>query len=250
MRVTQAAAVLLCLLVLTACASSPQQKLNNADAANANANLGIDYMRKGNNELALSKLKRALEYNPDHVNANWALGIVYQRLNEPDKAETYFQRAIDRQPRPEILNSYGVFLCEQGETEEAVDKFQRSADNPRYATPANALANAGLCLERAGKTAKAETYYRRALKANPEHAPTLRQLAQLSYKQGDYLRARGFLQRLEDVETLSGDMLLLGARIELAQGNRQGAALYLRRYNTDHPGAPRTLDQLEVESDE
>lgn len=236
--------------LLTACASAPEHVINDQEAATANAKLGIDYMHKGELNKALTTLQQALHYNPKQVSANWALAIIYHRRHEEDKANTHFRRALQAQQRPEILNSYGAFLCDRGKTEGAVRAFSRAAGNPSYKTPADAWANAGLCLQRAGKTGQALHYYQLALEDNARHAPALWRMAQLQYAQNNYLQARGFLQRLQDVTTLSPEALVLGARIELALHNRPNARAYLQRYNAGHPTHPRSLEQLGTQADE
>lgn len=236
-------ALVLC-LALGACAGGPDEHLDEQRAADANAALGIDYMRKGNYEQALSRLRRALSYDDEHVDANWALALTYGRLQEYDKADTHFRRALDVSPSPPILNSYGAFLCERGRVEDAVRYFDRAADNPRYASPADALANAGLCLVRTGREAEGEDYFRRALEHDPEHAAALERMARLEFGRGDHLGARAFLQRRADAGPLDRELLLLAARNELALGDRDEARRYLRRYNADESGAPVTLEQL------
>lgn len=235
-------ALVLC-LALGACAGGPDEPLDEQRAADANAALGIDYMRKGNYERALSRLRRALSYDDRHVDANWALALTYGRLQEYDKADVHFRRALDGSPSAPILNSYGAFLCERGRIDDAVRYFRRAADNPRYASPADALANAGLCLTRAGRDSEGEDYFRRALEKDPEHASALERLARLEFAHGDHLRARAFLQRRAAVGPLDGELLLLAARNELALGDRREAALYLRRYNAAE-SRNMTLDQL------
>lgn len=239
--------LLAAVLVVTGCAGGPDS--DPKEVAEANADLGIEYLRNGDVARAIETLEKALRHDSRHVDAHWALAIAYARANEPGEADDHYRRAVDLQGRPEILNSYGVFLCQQGRIDEAVDYFQRVAEDPQYPGRADALANAGLCLARAGEQARAEQYFRRALERNAKHRPTLAALARQSLEQGDNLRARGFFQRLEATESpetpLADEWLLLGARIEAALGDRETAEAYLERYNDRNPGDRRTLDQLD-----
>lgn len=232
-------------LLAAACTAAPVDAVDEQAAADANAALGIDYLRKGYEQEAVTRLKRALSYDPDHADAHWGLAIVYSRLHEFERAERHFKAALAAKPAPEIYNNYGAFLCARGRTEEAVDRFSTAAANPRYTRPADALANAGLCLYRAGQQDAAEGYLRRALDKNAEHPRALALLARLYYDRGDYLRARAFLQRRQAVAELEGDLLLLAARNELALGNGDEAGRYLARYNQAAASAERvTLEQL------
>lgn len=234
-------------LMLAGCAGGPAP--NPGRAAAANADLGIEYLRDGKETEAIERLEKALEYDSRNVDARWALAIAYSRLNENREADRHYRQAIDVQDRPEIRNSYAVFLCQQGRVEEALSNFEHAADDPRYPEPAAVLTNAGLCLDRAGDRDRAEDYFRRALALDEGHRPTLAALARHRLEGGDALNARGLFQRLEAVTTaqtpLADDWLLLGARIELALGNETVAAAYLQRYNQRNPEEPRTLEDLE-----
>lgn len=230
------------------CATGPNANADAAQAADANADLGIDYLRKSRNEQALDKLKRALSFEPDHVRANWGLGIVYARLESFDRADTHFQRALASTDSPAILNSYGAFLCERGRVDEAISRFDRAAEHPEYTTPAVALANAGICLARAGRDGDAESFLRRALDADPAYGPALAQMARITFRRGDHMTTRAFVQRREDAAELPAELLLLAARNELALGERGAAQRYLRRYNEAAPDDKRTMDQLTDES--
>lgn len=250
MRTTRPWASLVLAAVLAAgCAGTPDSVPDPERAAAANADLGIEYLRNGDEVRAIRTLEKALDYDPRHVDAHWALAIAHARLNENDAADRHYRRALDLQSRPEIRNGYGVFLCRTGRVDEALAQFKDAADDPQYPDAADALANAGLCLARAGESERADGYFRRALERNPRHRPTLAALAEQSLERGDNLRARGFFQRLEDTAgpqtPLADEWLLLGARIESALGEREAAEAYLQRYNDRNPGDRRALDQLD-----
>lgn len=233
--------------MLAGCAGGPAP--NPERAAAANADLGIEYLRDGKETEAIERLEKALEYDSRNIDARWALAIAYSRLNENREADRHYRRAIDARDRPDIRNSYAVFLCRQGRVEDALSNFEQAASDPRYPEPAAVLTNAGLCLDRAGERDRAENYFRRALALDERHRPTLAALARHRLEGGDALNARGLFQRLEAATTaqtpLADDWLLLGARIELALENETAAAEYLQRYNERNPEDPRTLEGLE-----
>jgi len=234
-----------CVMIALAGCAGRGDMVDGPRAAEANASLGADFLRKNDNEQALSRFKRALDYDSDNLSANWGMAIVSDRLGETDDARGYYRKTLDLQPGPAIYNSYGVFLCRQGEVDPALKYFKRAADNPRYAGYADALANAGLCLHRAGQPGAAEQYYRDALAANDSQMTALVEMARLQYEQGDYLRARAFLERADSVNTLEAEQLLLGARIELVLNDRATASAYLERHNVIAPSASLSLSQLE-----
>jgi len=243
-RVRLAAAVFVSLVLLFGCATGGDT-VDNQRAAEANAGLAADFLRRGNNQQAATHFKRALGYDDSNVSANWGMAIASDRLGNPERARRYYNDALALQSRPDIVNSYAAFLCKQGDVSEAVGYFKQAAGNPRYAGRADALANAGLCLQRDGQAQVAERYYRDALAADASQVTALAQMAQLEYAQQNYLRARAFIERADAVTELNAEQLMQGARIELALGDREAARAYLERHNTSQPAAALSLSQLE-----
>ena len=83
--------------------------------AATNLNLGIEYMKIGEYNLALEKLLRAKEAKSDYAPVYDALGLLYQKLGQADEAERNFQQAINLNSNSSItLNNYGQFLCNPG----------------------------------------------------------------------------------------------------------------------------------------
>ena len=234
---------LLCVVLLAGCASGPA--VDDQRAAAANASLGADFLRKNNNEQALSRFERALRYDDDNLTANWGMAVASNRVGEVEDARRYYEKTLGLQPGAPVYNSYATFLCKQGEVERAVKYFERAAKDTRYARQADALANAGLCLHRAGQAEAAEAYHRKALAKDAGQATALMDMAQLMYEQGDYLRARAFNERADAAAEMDAEQLLLGARIELALGDRRAAGAYLERHNARAPSATMSLRQLE-----
>ncbi|MES1928089.1 type IV pilus biogenesis/stability protein PilW [Salinisphaera dokdonensis CL-ES53] len=237
--------LLLAVLVATAGCAGSRNAVDNQRAAEANASLGADFLRKEDNEQALSRFQRALGYDSNNLAANWGMAIVSDRLGETQDAERYYEKTLDLQPGAPIYNSYAAFLCKQGDVDRAVKYFSRASKDPRYAGRADALANAGLCLHRADRVEAAERYHRQALAANADQFTALSDMARLKFEQGDFLRARAFNERADSVSQLAPEQLLLGARIELALGDREAASAYVERHNSRKPSATLSLRQLE-----
>lgn len=239
----------LCLLLLiTGCVSVPEHSVDHQKAARVNANLGLRYLDKGQYERAVGYLKRSLQYDSSNVRANLGMALFYQHLDKPAKARNYYNKIIDAQARPAIINPYAVFLCQQGKTQKAVEYFKRAADDYRNNRPAGALANAGYCLDQAGQQERAATFYEKALSKNKNQPTALTRMAHIRYNQGQYLGARAFIERADAVIDLSPKMLLLGARVEQALGDRKAAKQYLRRYNQHKSDAALALSDLQGQS--
>ncbi|MES1939877.1 type IV pilus biogenesis/stability protein PilW [Salinisphaera sp. T5B8] len=240
-----AVVVLLSMLIALAGCAGGANAVDNQRAAEANANLGADFLRKQDNENALSRFQRALKYDSSNTTANWGMAVVNDRLGETGDARRYYEKTLALQPNAAIYNSYAAFLCKEGDVDRAVRYFERAAGNERYPGRADAMANAGLCLHRAGRAEAAEQHYRQALALDPDQLTALTGMARLMFEQGDFLRARAFNERADSVAQLDAEQLLLAARIELALGDRDAAAVYVERHNARDPSATLSLRQLE-----
>jgi len=225
------------LALLAGCASgAPDSKVSSDDAARFNVQLGMNYMRRGNLEEARNKLERAVEQDSSLPSAHAALGILYERVGDTARAGDHLMRATRLAPDdPNMLNSYGGFLCRQGEREEGIRHFEMAARNAYYKTPEVALTNAGVCARRIPDAEQAETYLRRALGVNRTYGEALLQMADLSLEIGEPLQARAFVQRYEAVAPASPASLELGRSIELAAGDRRAAQAYALRLQREFP---------------
>ena len=218
---------------LAACQSSPPNAtgVNRAEEreklAALQTQLGVEYMREGNLELALKKLGKALEVSPGFVDALNAQGLLYARLGETDKAEASFRAALRQAPGNSFaLNNYGQFLCQQKRYADGEARFLEAVKNPLYETPEVALTNAGLCALAAGKVDAAEGHLRAALERDPSIAPALFALAQISFDRRDYAGAQRYLGRFQQAAAMTPRALSLGIRIERALGNQDKVASY------------------------
>lgn len=235
-------------LALAACTTTevqqPGAKPDLKEAASLNTQLGIDYMRSGQMELALEKLKRAVDQDPDLAVAHSTLALVYQRKGDTQLAEEHYREALDLNKNdPGTLNNFGVFLCGQGKIEDAEEAFLKAAKSTDNTVPADAWANAGVCVRRDKKNpGRSEEYFRQALALNPRHSNALAQMALVSFERKDYLRARAFLSRYEAVTKPAPEMLALGARNERLLGDLSAARSYERRLRADYPDAQATYD--------
>ena len=193
----------------------------------ANINLGVEYMRRDEFEKALDRLERARSIDPGYFETYNMLGLLHQRLGQYRIAEENFKKALRLNGADSAtMNNYGQFLCQRDRISEATEVFQKAADNPLYETPEIAVANAGFCALREKDLQRAEQYLRRALELNPKFSEALLPMAQLSYDMGNYLSARGYLQRYLEVSKHTARTLWLGIRIEKELGDKNAVSSY------------------------
>ncbi len=242
---------LLCALQL-ACATDPSKGSQAGPGgttnqlARVNAQLGLGYLGNGQLDLAWERLNAALIEDPDYATAHNGIALVYSRLNESGKAEKHFKRAIELNPSDSAAQTnYGSFLCEQGRMDEGDKHFLKAVENPLYKKSAMAYSNAGVCKLRADDPAGAQAYFRAALRANPRFAPALVNMAELSFDSNQYLSARAYMQRYEEVSGHNSHSLWLGIRIEEKLGDKDAVSSFAMLLKASYPDSRETQMLLE-----
>jgi type IV pilus assembly protein PilF len=237
-------AALLAAGILTACNHNPpayQQpvrtyKKQPAQAAIANTQLAIEYMKLGQLANARDCIERALTQNASNPDVQATAGLVYERLNEMGKAERAYESAVRLSKNdPRIANSYAGFLCRTGKTAAGEKMFNEVARSPLYQTPAIALVNAGVCVRGSGNLVEADRYFARALAIRPNMPEALLQQGNVAFDRGDAEQARDIVQRYLAVNPPTPEILWLGFRAQRKLGDPVAAAVYARRVQTEFP---------------
>jgi type IV pilus assembly protein PilF len=233
-------------LALPACKPSPpvyqpidrHKKPEPAQAAVANMQMALEYMRLNNLEQARDRIERALGEAPENANVQETAGLVYERLNEIPKAKHAFSTAarLGKQD-PSIQNSYAGFLCRTGKAAEGEKLFLEVAKNPIYQTPEVALLNAGVCVGSAGDVVDAERYFNRALVVKPNMPEALLELGNLAFGRGDNKQSIDYVVRYLAVNPASPEVLWLGFRAERKLGDNTAAAAYGQRIESEFGGS-------------
>ena len=243
MKATRAAPTptlaLILLILLAGCSSTPNKSDEELrKAAETNTSLGRQYMERGQYEVALEKLKRAVAYDKTYAPAHSMLAILYETIGKPDQAGEEYRKAVQYDPEGgEVNNNYGAFLCGIGKQKEAEPYFLVAIEDPFYPTPEVALSNAGACALALGDLDKAETFLRQSLEHDDKLGAALLPMAEVSYRKESFLQARAFLQRYEAVGPVSQSSLSLGYRIETRLGDQQAAERYRRSLQERYPGS-------------
>jgi type IV pilus assembly protein PilF len=217
-------------------------------AARANTQLGVEYLREKNYELAKTTLLKAIEQAPDYATAHDAIAILYSQVGDTEQAEKHYRRALKLNPdNADGHNNYGQFLCSIGRYDDAEEQFRTAAGNPYYKTPQIPLVNAGVCMASKKDAAAAEKYYRQALDKDPKFAPALFRMAELTFAAKDYLRTRAWLQRYEEVGTPTPESLWLGVQAEAALGDHQAWGNYALQLRSKFPESDQAKQLQEWE---
>ncbi|MGB1702037.1 MAG: type IV pilus biogenesis/stability protein PilW [Cycloclasticus sp.] len=205
-------------------------------AADVYVSLGVEYMNRGMNEVALEKLKKAIVVDPFSSNAHNVLAVLYDRLGEKPLAGEHYQKAISLSPKnSSAQNNYARYLCSIKKYDLADEHFNKALKNPLYRSAIVALTNAGTCAWNAGNLEKAETYYRTALQRNKQSALTLLQMAKLKFEMKNYLSVRAYLQRFKEVNKHTPASLWLGIQAEDILGDKNSVASYVLQLRQLYP---------------
>lgn len=209
-----------------------------AQAAIANMQLAIEYMKLNQLANARDCIERALTEDSSNADVQATAALVYERLNDPAKAERSYENAMRLGKNdPRIANSFAGFLCRTGKTAAGEKMFNDVARNPLYTTPEVALVNAGVCVRGAGNLVDADRYFTKALAIRPNMPEALLQQGNVAFDRGDADQARDIVQRYLAVNPPTPEILWLGFRAQRKLGDPVAAAIYARRVQSEFPNS-------------
>jgi type IV pilus assembly protein PilF len=239
----------ICFALLTGCVSSSSngRVIDQKEAARANTQLGVAYLRQGNLSQAKEKLEKAEKQDPKSYEAQYALALFSERMSLPADADRHFQSALKLAPNnAEVSNAYAVFLCRSNKIDAAQRLFEEVVRNPLYSTPWVAATNAAVCLRADKRNADAVPWLERAIAQRPDYYPAVVELGDLHITNNEPQKARITVDRFLSIGRKSPDVLLIGVRAAVAQGDRAAADVYARLLRRDFPNEPATgtLPQL------
>ena len=202
--------------------SGPGSEPSDADAATLNYELGSRYMLQGHFDVALEKLHKALSFNDSFPEAHNAIALLYEQTGQETLAEHHYRRAIELDAdfiRAKL--NYAQFLCTHGKPTEGEKQFLAVATGSPVdsADVYEAYTGAAVCALTVPDRKQADAYLRKALELKPNDASLLYRLADLSYGEGEYLKARAFLQRYHASAGYNPESLWLGISIEEKLGD-------------------------------
>jgi type IV pilus assembly protein PilF len=210
--------LLLGITLLVACVTTTTGNMSSGasseEAARLNMDLGISYLRQGDYEEAVVKLKKSIQDEPNNATAHRALGLAYEELGDSKGAGKEYRTAVQQAPDDaDALNQLASFLCINGDKSEAQKLFDRALDIPLYQDRAMLYVNAGTCVK-SSDLVQAENYLRNALGLQPDYPDALFQMGEVAYARENYLQARAFIERYVAVSSSTSDSLWLAYRVE------------------------------------
>ena len=200
---------------------------------------GQQSLLAGDLESAEDSARKAARIDPRSAAAQTLLGLVADRRGRVDEAGEHYRRALDLAPASGVmLNNYAAWLCSAGRAADAMPLFERAAAAPGYATPGAALANAGVCADKAGIHGQSEQFLRKALEVDPVNVVALAAMAEREFRAGRAFEARAFSERRLAAGRADLRSLQLASQIEEKLGDKAAAAKYVQQIRIEFPASP------------
>ena len=219
------------------------------DAAALNLDLGIGYLRQGDFEQAITKLRKSIDEDPNNPTAHRALGLAYEEMDDKKGAEEEYRTAVRLgSDDADALNQLASFLCANGDKQEALQLYDRAIEVPLYPNKAMLYANAGTCAKESDLDL-AENYLRNALAIQSDYAVALLQMAEVAYRKENYLQAQAFLERYAGASSYTPASLWLTYRVEIAMKDPASARNTAARLVREFPESIETRLLLEEQRD-
>jgi len=243
MRLLQIVIFILC---LSACATqnngaSDTSEVDTLQAARTRVSLGLTYLKNGNYVQAKTNLDKALEYAPELGDVHFALAYYYQQVSEQGLAKEYYQRALDLdEDNPDLINSYGAFLCEVGDYKAADAYLMKAVKTRSYSRSAETYENLAICSHSQGKLKESQQYLRTALKHQPGRGKSWYMLIELLLSQQLWQEASQAYRKYEKVVPVNSDTLKLAIEIENGLGKHKVAKGYIDMLGSLYPDDAET----------
>jgi type IV pilus assembly protein PilF len=206
-------------------AADPSTESASRQRARTLTELADAYTQRGQYKIALDELRKATAADARYSPAYGVYGRIYMELEEDALAEENFRRALDLDAGDSVARThYGWFLCTRARYDEGLAQFDAALRNPLYTRPEQALASAGLCADRRGDLALAESSLGKSLRLKPDNAAVVLTLAGVNFRQGKLADAQRLLARYTELAPPTAESLWLTVRIERKLGDRSQEA--------------------------
>nr|WP_320016974.1 tetratricopeptide repeat protein [uncultured Desulfobacter sp.] len=187
--------VCICAVMTASCTSTVQTQKQNK-IAQAIKKEGDVFQAQGNHTAALNKLLEAEKMAPDDPYIKNSLGLAYMGKERDDMAIQAFNKALALKPDyTEALNNLGAAYLRDEKWDIAINTFEKVLEDITYPTPHYPLANIGWAQLAQNNYPAAQKYFLKAIKEVPGFIPAIHGLAQLYIRTGQADRAITYLNK-------------------------------------------------------
>ena len=179
---------------IASCVSTPEKKSVGTQEADLHLRIGINYLVKGNIEMADFELSKAERLNPRNPEVHFALGTVDIAKKEYARAIVQFNRtvAIDKD-YADAYNNMGFAYLKLGQWDKAIQSSNKALKSIGYQTPEKALTIIGEAYYRKGDKGRAVEYLQRALAIDPKEPQSANTMARIYLEDGNVDKAKRIL---------------------------------------------------------
>ncbi|WP_395340858.1 type IV pilus biogenesis/stability protein PilW [Ningiella sp. W23] len=238
--------------VISGCVSEPTdpsfigaRAFDPDEASKTRVSLGLTYLQNGNFSQAKFNLDKALEFAPRNGQAHYAMAFYYQQVEEPELAEESYEKALSfSRNDPDVVNSYGAFLCEQGKYEKAKEYFLAAVNDRNYVSTAETYENLAICSQSQGNNEEAIEFFNSALNHQPTRPKSLLLLANLYAEEEQWEEAKRALFKYERSAQVTPESLYLQYQIATGLNDTKTAVGYGEILKSMFPEHPKTKDYV------
>lgn len=108
---------------------NPREEVSESRYPEIVKNIALIYSQQGETDKAIAAIREAQAENPEDVNLLLTEANLYIQLDQKDKFKETMERAIAMDPNnPVLFYNLGVIAAEQGDSEKAIEYYQRSLE--------------------------------------------------------------------------------------------------------------------------
>lgn len=249
------AALFVAAALLAGCASQAQRSAELGAGAPADASesavlkrvqlrleLAEGYYQRGQFQIALDEVNKALAEKPDAVAAYNMRALIYMALRDNAKAEANFHQALRLSPdNADALHNYGWFLCQQKRYPEAFAQFDKALASPHYRYPVRTYLALGVCQYRAGDLNASEATLKKGFALDPANPALSTNLALVLDRLGKPKEALFYISRVNNGQYASAQSLWVGILIARHAGNALDAAQWTNQLEQRFPDSREAI---------
>ena len=129
---------------------------------------------------------------------------------------------------------------------EGIDQLTAAVNDPFNPSRYISHYRIGVCMNLSGRLEKAYAHLTKALRAQPSSGPVLYEAADVSFRLGRHLPARGFLERYFEQGNPTPDSLLLAVKNERELGSEPLVQHYAYQLRMSYPDSPQAAEVKEL----
>ncbi len=183
--------------LLSSCTSMSEKKAESKQEGALHFQIGVNYLVKGNIEMAYFELGKAARLMPKDPDVHFALGTVHAARKDYSRALEEYKLTIRLDPEyADAYNNIGFVYFKLEQWDKAIEYCRKALNQISYQTPEKALTIIGDSYYRKGDNAKAIENLKRALGINPDEPRPANTLAMIYLEAGNLGAAKDILTEL------------------------------------------------------